>query len=501
MDAFKLSGNDLLGSARGVAIGGAFGALGGDLTGIAQNPAGIGVYRSSEIVGTLNFSSVNVESNTLGSITKDSKFNFNFNNIAYVSYTPLSGDVRSFNFGFAYNRLKNFGKSYQSYRKGLTSSLTDYIANLTTQEANVSPDDLYSYDNNGKYDPWPYEQEFPWISVLGYNGGLIEDTGDRYVSLLQESETVERTYSISELGHIDTYDFTMGTNILDMLYLGLTFSFTDIRYNLDSRHTEEFEFGGGFDLDNRLTTEGAGYQVSLGAIFRPVDELRIGVAYHSPTWYNITDYYYAETDCGYDLNGEWKNFRTHTPNNAATEYKLRTPDRWVMSVAGILGTKAIISLDYEYSNYSGMKLEDIDGYGNTYIKENDRISKRFTGASSLKMGLEYNLTPQVALRAGYSWMQSPLEKSFKSGNKTGDYEVFNVGTITAYTLDGDVNYFSCGAGYRFTPNFYMDLAFSFKAQANQLYTYSPSKELEVSSVPAELKNNTSKGLLTLGYKF
>lgn len=31
-------------------MGGAFGALGGDISGIAINPAGIGVYQKSEIV-------------------------------------------------------------------------------------------------------------------------------------------------------------------------------------------------------------------------------------------------------------------------------------------------------------------------------------------------------------------------------------------------------------------------------------------------------------------
>ncbi len=35
-------------------MGGAFGALGGDLSTLSQNPAGIGVYRSNELGFTLD---------------------------------------------------------------------------------------------------------------------------------------------------------------------------------------------------------------------------------------------------------------------------------------------------------------------------------------------------------------------------------------------------------------------------------------------------------------
>ncbi len=512
MDALKLSGTDLSGSARGVAMGGAFGALGGDITGVKQNPAGIGVYRSSEIVGTLDFSSVNTKTNTLGTTVKDSKFNFALDNLAYMGYMPLTGDVKSFHFGIAYNRLKNFNRNYQARGNALTSSLTDYIAEFTTQRVNV---DAERFEADDSYD------NFPWISVLGYNGGLINDNGNGYIGPLVEFEdgtlqTVDRLYSVSERGHIDSYDFTMGTNILDMLYLGLTFSFTDIRYNLDSRHTEEFEEGqqfeggggGGFDLDNRLRTEGGGYQVSLGAIYRPIDELRIGVAYHSPTWYNLTDYYFAQTDYeGWLLEWKdgmsewvWDGVRANTPSNAFTDYTLRTPDRWVMSIAGVLGGKALLSVDYEYTDYSKMRLGSSDGFNNAYIDQNNFISQDFVGASTLKAGLEYRVTPQLALRAGYSWAQSPLEKSFKNG----DYEVFPVGTVTAYTLDGDTNHYSFGVGYRFTPEFYMDFAMS-RNQKSQLYTYSPIVTDDgikiLDSEPAELKTNSVKGLLTLGYRF
>ena len=53
-DLYQLSQTELRGTARFMSMGGAFGALGGDLSTLNQNPAGIGVYRGSEIGVTLD---------------------------------------------------------------------------------------------------------------------------------------------------------------------------------------------------------------------------------------------------------------------------------------------------------------------------------------------------------------------------------------------------------------------------------------------------------------
>jgi len=92
VEALKLSGSDLSGTARGMAMGGAFGALGGDLTGISINPAGIGVYRSSEVVGTLGLAQ---EKSEVGSVTRN-KTQFAFDNIGFVGYFPLRSDAIPF---------------------------------------------------------------------------------------------------------------------------------------------------------------------------------------------------------------------------------------------------------------------------------------------------------------------------------------------------------------------------------------------------------------------
>ena len=46
IDAYRISQPDMKGTARFMGMGGAFSALGGDLSTLSQNPAGIGIYLS-----------------------------------------------------------------------------------------------------------------------------------------------------------------------------------------------------------------------------------------------------------------------------------------------------------------------------------------------------------------------------------------------------------------------------------------------------------------------
>ena len=493
MDAYRFARNDLFGTARGVSMAGAFGALGGDITGVAQNPAGIGVYRSSEFTTTLDFTSTDIETNTKGITSSESKFNFHFGNVAYMGYIPLSGEVKSFNFGFSYNRIKNLDRNYSMNGKDLPTSIADYIATTTygTRLKDLKSKNAYS--------------NCPWLGVLGYDTYMINpvsenDDNYEYERGFFNGETVNNSLSVSERGTVESYDFSLGTNFSDKFYIGATFSITDLHYELSSFYSETPAEGGFLDLKNYLTTDGNGYQFSIGAIYRPLDELRLGVAYHSPTWYNMTDYYYADAEASLEEGGA----SAGTPDDPPFDYKYRTPDRWVASAAVILGTKAIFSIDYEYSDYSKMNLKDQDGFNldnNPDYNPNTYISQDYKSASTLRAGLEYRATPQASIRVGYAWMQSPLEDDFKEGR----VQVQTVGTIPQYTLEGDANYFTWGGGYKFTPNFYMDIAFAYKWEEDKLYAFSPIIEnngnVILNSTPSKFKNNTFRGLLTLGYKF
>jgi long-subunit fatty acid transport protein len=497
IDALRLSETDLQGTARGQAMGGAFGALGGDATGVWTNPAGLGTYSSSEVNATLNYSSTQIETNWANNPLKQDKSKFNFANISYIGYYPTGNENLSvINFGFSYKRLKDFNRSYTAEGRGLNSSLSNYIAEITNNLNKYTGINASELEPINSYSP--FYRGNPWLSVLGWQGALIDPANSpitKYKSILFPNETVHSFLKVNERGCVETYDFSLGTNINHLLYLGLTFSLTDIAYHTDSYYQESFANDSeSFDLANYQDTEGGGYQFKIGVILHPSDFLRLGIAYHSPTWYSLTDYYYGKTTNNY--SSEFP--KADTPPDEHFPYRFRTPDSWIFSIAGILENKAVISADYEFKNYSKMNIQDEQG---NELRDNQYISEDFRLTSSLRAGLEYRFTPRFSGRLGYVWMQNPYEQDFYAGLK----ETMIVGTIPHYIIGGDTQYFTAGFGYRFTRQFYMDVAFVYRNQTDKLYAYSPvwneQNDISVDSKPISFKNNTFRSLLTMGYKF
>jgi long-subunit fatty acid transport protein len=317
-------------------------------------------------------------------------------------------------------------------------------------------------------------------------------------------EPVNNSISLSEKGYVNSYDFTLGTMIANKLNIGVAFTVTDLYYRLTSRYSEEFSTGdnAGFDLHNYLKTDGAGVGAKIGIIYRPINSFRIGVSYHSPVWYNLTDTYSAEMAedvSAYLPNTDYEPGRTNS-DVYYLDYRLKTPDKWVFSLAGVFGNNFIASLDYEINNYGSMKLKgnsnDADPDA-VYEYDNQYISKDYKTASTVRVGLEYRFTPQFSGRLGYAWMQNPYENDYYDGN----VETKTVGSTTIYRIEGDKNYFTGGLGYRFNPNVYLDFALVYKTQKDKLYPYPSVPKINLDASPFSLSNKNIKGLLTLGYKF
>ena len=508
VEANQLSRNDLNGTARAMSMGGAFGALGGDLTGVSINPAGIAVYRSSEIATTAVFQSEKFKAPN----ETNTKNKFNFHNLGFVGYFPTRNPVMPVvNFGFSYNKVKSFDREIGVVGMDRGTSIMDYMAHVSTVfdgGAGVDPD-IMKFTDDESYDP--FTSGAPWLSVLGFQSFLIypgkDAQGNFYTPL--HNETVNNSLYMSERGSIDVYDFTVGTSINNVLNLGISLSVTDLSYDLHSQNSEDFATGtnAGFDLYNFLETRGNGIGVKLGAIYRPINALRLGLSYHSPTWYSMTDRYSAEIDENVSeyVTGDYEPGTTYS-GEKRNDYDFKTPDKWTASAALVLGSNMIVSMDYELTNYGNMKYsEPSNGYGysnSDYDLDNSYISEDFKATSTVRAGLEYRFTPQLSGRLGYAWMQNPYDSGFK--NDRGD--AMTAGATTAFRMEGDANYFTGGLGYRFSRNFYADLAIVYKTQDDDLYAY-PNVMNEsgggkfIDAEPYKLTNNSIKGLITIGYKF
>lgn len=520
MDAYKMSQNELNGTARYLGMSGAFGALGGDISSMSTNPAGLGIYRSSEVVTTISLSSAKTNSDWNGTSADKSKTRFNFDNIAYVGYFPTGNDegIVGWNIGLSYNRVKDFNRSYRM-NGAQAYSVADYVADVLY---GTDQNDLRYGDEN--YDPY-FDSSISWLGILGFDAGFVDNyagNNKEYHSAFGHEKDGEwLNYSpqnvnllVNEKGSIGQYNISFATNISDRFFLGATVAITDLDYTLSTEYTEDFTQNSQLRLDNGLSTDGTGYAFNIGAIVRPVDFLRVGVAYNSPTWYKMTDYFHGTA--GTTINNQDWNTQ-NTPDYQSGDYRLRTPDRWIFSIAGV-GQNFLISADYELTNYKRMVLNDVDGYE---LRTTEDIKKDFGMSGTLKVGAEYKITPQFSVRAGTLWKTSPMKQHVKDGippkNEKGEFEVDAigiVGTIPSYTVDKGTNSYSVGLGYRFTPNFYMDLACVYRVYKEDGYAFPSTYQAGISDIdklldegivvksdPASLKTKTTQVALTLGYKF
>jgi hypothetical protein len=372
----------------------------------------------------------------------------------------------------------------------MTSSISDFIANTTNNIDNGA-----GISVNELKDPNAYYNNIPWLSVLGWNGYLMDEARDKngtviankYQGLFPTESVSPELSDVSERGAIDSYNFSLGLNLSDHFYLGLNFLLTDIHYEMFSTYTEYFEKGGYIGLDNELATDGSGIQAKIGVIWRPADWLRLGVAYHSPTAYNLTDRFVGYSVAKYEDVNNKNQTPTDTYEDFHYEYQFSTPQTWVFSAAGVIGSSAIISVDYELKDFSDMKIKDL--YGQP-MADNEFIEQDFRLTNTLRAGLEYRFTPQFSGRLGMAYAQQPYKQSFRDGT----YDPAIVGTVSHYIFEGDVQNYTIGIGYRFTPQFYADAAFVYRTQKDELH-YFPGAD------PVLINNNTMKGLVTLGYKF
>src|ERR1700722_16800528 len=110
-DALCYSKDILGGTARFAAMGGAFCAVGGDVSTLAYNPAGIPVFTKNEleISPGLTLQSTNA-SNSSNSVTNQSS-SFNIQSFGLIATKKIKnknkddiGGWKSYNFGIAYNR-------------------------------------------------------------------------------------------------------------------------------------------------------------------------------------------------------------------------------------------------------------------------------------------------------------------------------------------------------------------------------------------------------------
>jgi len=206
-DVLQNSQTELRGTSRFMSMAGAFGALGGDISALNQNPGGIGVYRSSDIGITFSLDINNSKQD--GAADGVSQTKFNVNNVGYVGAARLNSEVMpNINWGFTYNRINSFNRHYRGGINDIQSSMSNFIADQVNQ-AGYTEDDLAYGDN---YDPY-FNSYAPWIGIAAYNAYAINGQNGQLVGIADGYSSGYSDFEVIEKGHTDEYSFNFGGNI------------------------------------------------------------------------------------------------------------------------------------------------------------------------------------------------------------------------------------------------------------------------------------------------
>ena len=503
-DVLKLSETELNGTSRYMSMAGAYGAVGGDISAISQNPGGIGIYRSSDIAATMNLNFLSTKSASGDKLT-DTKFNFN--HVGYVGSMKINSDFfKYFNWGFSFNRVNSFNRRYQggyAVEHSLTNRIADDLNAGNWTEQDLSAD---------KYDNIYYDCNAPWLGILAYQSFLVNGTSDgRFQGLAGVGTTGKANFLVDEKGHTDEYNITLGGNFSNKVYWGINFGITDLRFDsyqyygedLNNAFIYDYDYNNGsvttgyagYDFQTYQETKGTGYNFKMGVIVKPINELRIGAAFHTPTYYDMKDFYKVQSGVDPLIDGfdEKDMFSDNTETGVEGyydeyRYTIKTPWRFIGSLAVVPTSKGLISFDYEYTGANTLRCGDEGGrnYGDTEYKIKEQLQPQHT----LRVGAEYRVSPSVSLRAGYSYQTSPVKDAVK-GVANGDVDV--VSSNYMYQYDKSNQYITCGLGYRYK-HFYADAAYVHRTRTSQYHAY-PGEQGE------EIKDNNNKVALTIGFRF
>jgi hypothetical protein len=507
-DAAKIAQTDLTGTARFVGMSGAMSALGGDISTIGTNPAGIGIFRSNDLSASMGFTALGVESNYGGAAQKLSNSRVTFDQFGFVLSNKIGNEtaLRYVNFGFNYHRANEFRRgmtmqgTMQADEWGRMSQVRQMAEQANDMDAgvNLTAQDVFTDSYAG------------WLGALGANTYLLEFpsnvNGNLYVPYIPSDPLAN--FRLSESGGVDVYDFNVSFNVNDRAYFGLSIGAYDVTYNRYTEYSEDYTNGEGYTLQSWNTTSGAGFDFKLGTIFRPFENspLRIGLAVHTPTFYNLKLATNARLASDW-ISADDGRFYTTTVDtydevdgNMHTEFRITTPWKFNGSLGYTIGSAVALGAEYEYQDYSTMSFEEPGGYRMEYEKNEAKANLR--GVHALRVGVEVKPTTTFALRAGYN-----LNTALFNADAHKFVPSNSIQTDTDWSNSAARHGFTFGLGYRGN-NFYADLAYAMTTQKSDFYPFrndfydDNSQYLgSVSPAPTKVTDTRHRVVFTLGFRF
>ncbi len=466
-DALRYAQEDMTGTARFRAMSGAFGALGGDFSSLNVNPAGSAVFANNQVGFSLSNYNTDNKSNYFGTSKskKDSAFDANQAGGVFVFNNPnQKTNWKKFALAVNYDNVKNLDNRIYSAGTNPTNSIANYFLSYANGNGGIplellqtqpgeSLQNLYSYLGGLPDNSYPNVNGYnAQQALLGYQAFIIDPNSPsttQYISLVAPGGNYYQQNEVVTNGYNGKLTLNASAQYTDKLSIGLNVNsyFTDYRQAFiftesNSNNTSTTDFVKSVRFANELYTYGTGISFQLGTIFKPINEIRLGLAYESPTWYRLNDEFsqYVVATSG-SVNGDLApDFADPETTMIYEPYKLQTPGKFTGSFAYVFGKTGLISFDYAIKDYSKTQFRP----NREFTGANSEMENVLDVASEFRIGAEYKIK-KFSLRGGYRLEESP----YKNGKTVGD--------LTGY---------SGGLGYNFG-KFKLDMAYSYAERDSQ----------------------------------
>ncbi len=519
-DALLFSENNYEGTARTMAMGNAFTALGGDLGSVIINPAGTAVasYSQFTITPSLTFSASTTQGVSpyndgnlpyFENRIKSNITNFSVPNLGITLNfdTHRTTGLKNVIVGFVMNKSAGWNEDVFANGTNSSTSFMGAMAYEATMDgllgAELGAEDAYN--------------SMPWKPVVGYQSGMISTFGGYDDQFVGASEVIydngevavggplEQSYIRRVNGGKYDYAFNIAANISDFIYIGANLGFSSLEYEFDEHFKETAMDPSDFqiEMDNGdrmyfndmkyryyYNAYGTGYYGKFGIIVTPGGGFRIGAAIQTPTVNQITEQWFQNGETTY--TDSRYNAYAESPYGEGS-YTMISPFRANFGLAYVLGNLGVLSADYEMCDYGQMKYRT-EGYDRDYFESvNNDIRKRFGISHILRIGAEVKPLSKLAVRAGYR-MATSSELYDSWGEKLPVSLTQNI---------------SFGLGYDSGKSFFADLAVRKTILADEYfmpysdYMYDQDGYILDNAYAPEILNQRSlwKVLLTLGWRF
>jgi len=447
-DALLISQNSINGSARMTSMGGAFTALGGDLSAMQLNPASGAVFLENQASLSYSFSGINNNSTFYNGGGESQEYYNNLNQIGIVfviDNTDISSSIVKYALGFNYNRTNNYNDNLSFSGKNNThfddskgegiyyngDLMYDGYSSIATSfvlAANgLNPDQLGPVESLA-FDSYLIDMNLPDSKYYDNRYPTYSDDFPVYV-MSAIPENLNQEYTMNRTGFSGQYNFSASMDINNKLYLGVSYDRSSFN-TTTSTIIKENGFAAGSEVqslsyESHVNTIGTGNGFSIGGIFKASDFMRLGLTYHSPTWYKMSDEYYYGLSI---INKSYPNEKDKT-EILYSDYDVTTPSKMDAGIAFVFGKNGLLSVDYEYIDYSSMSF----GPDNYFEYENKEINNSMTSTHNIKVGTEWKVS-FVSLRAGYNYLQTP----YKNNEWQSDTQSYSLGAginFTTWNLD------------------------------------------------------------------